>query len=888
MALDGTVDQPPPAKPEEDEPSTDQAPSAGTFGFASFREKLLLNMPGSLPPSTEGIGLCLSGGGVRAATFSLGVLQALGARNVFTSFDYLSTVSGGGYTGSALLAGLKRQNGDFPFGGSSKEDVADNRAAKGLRDRCRYLMPNGWFDLVVSLAIIFRGLAVNAVMVLTVIMASATVTLFFNPDEGSLRRSWLLRYFWKNPNGLELFWGRSFFLSKLLVLVLLIWLIFWAIGKSLKPSNSSAKRLADPGSEFSRWTGRFTVLILIVFFAEFQQPVLRFLLRTLEVNSDPAVLWRRLLNWISGLMVGTSTFAVAWRTLVGWIKQASKDNSYGGYVKSALSKGALLLLASTIPLLIYAIYLCVTVLAITHGNNAVLLSAGTISFTHASFPGLLLIALFLITLLFVWSHFVGAPQDTICDLTWLRGVCTTIRKESTTNKVARKSAITAVLIAIAAIVVFTGVGVLCFIYAGKNATLDSTSSALLFYLAITFWCLLISGLFTANANSLNRLYRDRLNEAFGFGPFDPNGVQEALKHSRKHSRRREYIRRRQHRRRAEKSFQLSDLVWGKGEKREARPYPIINAAMNIEGSNRIGHRNADFFVFSPLFIGSDSTGYIDTKTYQTDGEAALDLATATAISGAAVSSVMGQAGIPILSPTLALLNIRLGYWARNPWAIKNGRNIKRGIRDWKIFYLVDEMLGWLDERRERIYLTDGGHIDNLGVYQLLKRRCKFIVVVDAEADPTMSFPSLIQIERFARIDMGVRIRLSFEAMADEAVARKSALKRGDRPAPRSQPWHHAAVGTILYPNGDEGFLLYVKASVTGDEPSYVLDYERRNPTFPHESTGDQFFTEEQFEAYRALGFHAMDAALQQTDNTVESDAVLEMIKNALQENATRA
>lgn len=83
---------------------------------------------------------------------------------------------------------------------------------------------------------------------------------------------------------------------------------------------------------------------------------------------------------------------------------------------------------------------------------------------------------------------------------------------------------------------------------------------------------------------------------------------------------------------------------------------------------------------------------------------------------------------------------------------------------------------------------------------------------------------------------------------------------------------HCALGTIYYPRkaGDDektstGLLLYIKSSFTGDENDYVVDYKRRNPRFPHESTADQLFSEEQFEAYRALGFHALDAAFNHID-----------------------
>ena len=66
-----------------------------------------------------------------------------------------------------------------------------------------------------------------------------------------------------------------------------------------------------------------------------------------------------------------------------------------------------------------------------------------------------------------------------------------------------------------------------------------------------------------------------------------------------------------------------------------------------------------------------------------------------------------------------------------------------------------------------VYVTDGGHIENLGLYELLRRRCKLIVVVDAEADPTMDFPSFIDLQRYARIDLGIRIRIPWKEISDE-------------------------------------------------------------------------------------------------------------------------
>jgi hypothetical protein len=210
-----------------------------------------------------------------------------------------------------------------------------------------------------------------------------------------------------------------------------------------------------------------------------------------------------------------------------------------------------------------------------------------------------------------------------------------------------------------------------------------------------------------------------------------------------------------------------------------------------------------------------------------------------AISGAAISSNMGTASIRPMRFTLALLNLRLGYWMRNP-ASTPGRSLQLLSR----LYLVNEILGRLDAKSRYMYLTDGGHIDNLGLYELLRRRCRLIVVVDGEADHDMRMPSFVQVQRFARIDLGVRVSLAWSRLG-------GGESRGA----------HCAIGTIEYSDKNRGYLVYVKSSLTGDENDYIADYARRNPAFPHETTGDQFFSEEQFEVYRALGFHCVHGLL---------------------------
>jgi hypothetical protein len=104
---------------------------------------------------------------------------------------------------------------------------------------------------------------------------------------------------------------------------------------------------------------------------------------------------------------------------------------------------------------------------------------------------------------------------------------------------------------------------------------------------------------------------------------------------------------------------------------------------------------------------------------------------------------MGSATIKPLVPTLAILNVRLGYWLINPARIAGALKKSLVARFFDQLYFLKELLGLLREDSEIIYLTDGGHIENLGIYELLRRRCKLIIAIDGEADPDMSFGALV-------------------------------------------------------------------------------------------------------------------------------------------------
>jgi hypothetical protein len=414
-----------------------------------------------------------------------------------------------------------------------------------------------------------------------------------------------------------------------------------------------------------------------------------------------------------------------------------------------------------------------------------------------------------------------------------------------------------------------------------------------------FWAIL-----SVNSNSLHQLYRDRLGQAFLIKRKLNGAVHDEIDYA--------------------DAFKLSQIDTGR------TPYHLINTALNVPGSafaNRRG-RNADFFMFSRHYIGSEATGYVATEPAEAivDG---LNIGTAMAISGAAAAPNMGMASIRPLSPTIALLNVRLGRWIRHPMdiAIRASkledrvdaywekaekdkaagrvviakppeepqlRRIPRPIHLlYEAFSKTGVSVGRLDSQAIKqkhgfVFLTDGGHIDNLGVYELLRRRCKLIIAIDGEADPDFDSGSLVQVERFARIDMNVTIRLNWEPIGIRTQAVTDELKKGQL---KAQPGPHVALGSISYPpltadgEREKGVLIYIKASLSGDENDYVIAYKKANPQFPHETTLDQLFSEEQFEAYRALGQHIARRFLDGSDNVAayadEKEELLKTVKAML-------
>lgn len=288
-----------------------------------------------------------------------------------------------------------------------------------------------------------------------------------------------------------------------------------------------------------------------------------------------------------------------------------------------------------------------------------------------------------------------------------------------------------------------------------------------------------------------------------------------------------------------------------------RPLHLINMALNlVHGSNLAWQeRKAESFSASRLHTGSCQVGYRPSFGYgghynRSQNRTPITLGTAMTISGAAASPNMGYHSSPLLTITMSLFNARLGWWLGNP---RSKSSVwRRPGPTIGLLPFVEETFGLTDDDNNWIYLSDGGHFENLGLYEMVLRRCHLIFVSDASADPLFHFDDLANAIRKIRIDLGIPI--TFE--------RPSLPMSPSGKADNDYPGHHCAVGKIHYdavdPEAPVGTLIYVKASLNGNEPADVKQYRAANPSFPHQSTVDQFFNEGQFESYRRLGLHVVE------------------------------
>jgi glycerophosphoryl diester phosphodiesterase len=318
------------------------------------------------------------------------------------------------------------------------------------------------------------------------------------------------------------------------------------------------------------------------------------------------------------------------------------------------------------------------------------------------------------------------------------------------------------------------------------------------------------------------------------------------------------------------------------------PYPILNTALNLVGGKDLAwqERKAESFVFTPKFCGYDldsavfkksrdlaTEAYIPTHCFYRDRSGPL-LGMAMAISGAAASANMGRATSPASAFLMTVFNARLGWWIGN--TRKKNKAAKPGPR-LGLTYTLSELTGSTNDESAFVNLSDGGHFDNLGVYELIRRGCRYVIACDAGQDGRIIGEDLGDLVRRCRTDFNVDIDISIDRIRYNMA---TGLSRA-----------HCVVGKIHYLNvprrnskgilvnddgrplgrGDRpahevGYLVYLKPSLTGDEPHDIIEYRALVDAFPHEPTSDQWFTETQFEAYRKLGMHIAERAFTRYQN----------------------
>ena len=700
------------------------------------------------PSAAKGlVGLALSGGGIRSASESLGVLQVLAAKGVLPRVDYVSTVSGGGLIGSTLSSLLNSpaassENDRFPLG--FEPGTVERPAVRYLRNHDRYLAPGGMLDAIRLPATVLRGIVNNLALLVPVLVAAVFLTeLLF-----------VLFYRW----GLDRLRLLPMAVIGVFVLLAVLQPVFYRL---LSGHFTWARRNRYGHTLSASLLASLAAVVCVPLFYVVQQAI------DLTWADVGAVLNRYLMVfWIA---LG----AIVLLTLVGMA-----SNSF----RKLTGKMSLLALGLFGYGIVFGLYFLLTLYQV---ESPVLdpalrddLNSGQVTlrlqtaFEAKGHP---------IDLDAAIQHdhrgeyewwVISDPSGTETVIEWreeLRLTNTLLWDGSGEWW-------------------FLGIGIIGLVYA--------------------LW------LTNPNVTSQHAFFRDRLSRAFIFS-VEPEGDVEPTD-----------------------DLKLSAL----NAEGSTAPYHLVNTTLNLQGEvdPHLAGRNADFFVFSRHWVGGPTTGYCRTEDIE-HYDRQMNLGTAMAISGAGLSPNMGTETVRSLVFLLTLLDLRLDYWSPNPEAVRRLGDRRLGmLTPLGPAALLREAFGWINANGNYVNVSDGGHLENLAVYELLRRRCRTIISVDASEDPTMSFEGLVILLRYARIDLGINIDINMDPL---------------RPGPDGKTKAHWVAGDIHYGGGETGRLIYVKSSLTGDEPEAILAYHSTHPTFPQETSANQFFTESQFEAYRALGEH---------------------------------
>ena len=841
--------------------------------------------------------LCFSGGGIRSASFGLGVLTQLarlsrgaGENSVLNKIDYVSTVSGGGYVGSWFTGWLRAKNLDKikasgnsvkaqeatpPVTLSALDEVIEDLSGapptgadpepsplRHLRDYTSYLAPRSGLlsaDSWTLAAIFLRNLLLNwgilvpafaALLVLPVFNTYlfSWVTSNFDASSllwtaGSLALLGFLYIAWHLPGNDEVQPKKAGFAG----FGVPLFLSAWCLSASFAVAQSQ-------GVDFKQMYWKLLIVAAVSHVGLVAGRTLRALAKG-GYKRAPHFVRDAIAQFFIAL---GSAFFVAWLL---WLLACHGDPflKHGGDVRLFVSVAVPLILG------------CFALTAVLLNGLSAHFDAEEDREWWSRSGAFVLMGVILwpvVHLLVLYGHeitqatqkvFLGLPgQVSIPALTGLIGGLASwagfspatgsghakvdLNKLSSTSKFLAKREL---LIPALGTLFFVLLGIaltqandwLSRFIGGTPYPASIPTRALVFeFIAALVIALVLNGFVNVNTFSLHAMYRSRLIRSY-LGASNPRRRPNPFT-----------------------NFDPGDnFPMKEAPADSATPLHIVNIALNVVATKKLAwqQRKAESFTVSALHSGSFRVGYRPTKEYA--GTNGLSLGTAMAISGAAASPNMGYHSSPILSLVMTFFNARLGWWLPNPGP-KGNHFWGMNSPVFSLLPLLNESLGHTTDESRWVYLSDGGHFENLALYEMVLRRCKRIIVVDGSADPSFNFEDLGNAVRKIFIDLGVPIDLDPAKNANPATLPHCvSLQPGSNANNR-----HCFVMTIRYscvdgtPAAEDGTLLYIKASLNGNEPADVTQYAKTHPEFPHESTANQFFNEAQFESYVRLGAHIVE------------------------------
>lgn len=805
----------------------------------AIRERRQAN---TLPPDAPAVGFALSGGGIRSATFCLGLFQALARQRLIRKIDYLSTVSGGGYFGSFLGCAFARhgQNADSVEGA-----LVDNRswAVHWLRKNGRFLSPNGAGDNWLSAAIALRNWVALHSVLLTFGFAMLGFATLVRADLSTMSERWLKLelFFWNHVMG-QLWWSPWLLLAAVpfLFFTLPAGVAYWFT--QYGPVMSVVRHVLGVASRrFRRMpTEEFSALAQNVLTHGFKHglvpSVVLFAFALVDSMGQTVYhhwskqgfefpsLWTLLTAAATGLFGFGAKFALVVERVLGSTKIRVPLNAVA--LVAALAWALLIVLG-------------LSVTAAGFGWNwQPVWSDNTFHPMTNAWPLFLVVTLSLLGSWIFSRNFGFVNLSSMQQVYAARLVRAYLGASNPQRRRHANHSMTDLI-------------------PGDDLPLDD-------YLPHRHGGPLHLINLTVNetlSGKTNIERRDRKGLAMAVGPFGLSVGQQA------HG------------------------VWTDASR----------------GSSRLGRLRAEWErrwrAIRPLAPPDQCTRFhvFAAPTHGSSREVeSLSLGRWAALSGAAFTTGTGATTCLGLSLLLGLANVRLGYWWDS--GISPGERERRGERP-GIVELFGRVLDWLlpvqtclmneffarfhGPGRRHWYLSDGGHFENTGCYELVRRRVPFIVCSDAGQDPAYRFDDFANLVRKARTDFGAEIeivRRACDRVKDEPGTRfpmptleelvhPSLLEvigtpeefaslepaaPGEAPpeASATRARRHALLARIHYLDNDTfGWLLLIKPSLMGDEAGDVIQYQRTHPLFPQEPTTDQYFDEAQWESYRKLGEH---------------------------------